>query len=46
MPSATFSMRLDADMKRRLEEQAARSDRSSAWSHNRQSKNISDAMLH
>lgn len=31
MPSATFSMRMDADIKRRLEEQAARSDRSSAW---------------
>lgn len=31
MPSATFSMRMDADIKRRLEEQAARSDRSAAW---------------
>jgi predicted transcriptional regulator len=31
MPTATFSMRMDADMKRRLEEQAAISDRSAAW---------------
>lgn len=31
MPSATFSMRMDADMKRRLEEQAVLSDRSAAW---------------
>jgi predicted transcriptional regulator len=31
MPSSTFSMRMDADMKRRLEEQASLSDRSAAW---------------
>lgn len=31
MATATFSMRMDADVKRRLEEQAARSDRSAAW---------------
>jgi predicted transcriptional regulator len=31
MSSATFSMRMDADTKRRLEEQAALSDRSAAW---------------
>ena len=31
MPSATFSMRMDADMKRRLEKHAAHLDRSAAW---------------
>ncbi len=31
MPSATFSMRMNVDVKRRLEEQAALSDRSAAW---------------
>ena len=31
MPTATFSMRMDSDIKRRLEEQAAHSDRSAAW---------------
>ena len=31
MASTTFSMRMDADVKRRLEEQAALSDRSAAW---------------
>lgn len=31
MATATFSMRMDADTKRRLEEQAALSDRSAAW---------------
>lgn len=31
MPSATFSMRMDADVKRRLEEKAAHMDRSAAW---------------
>jgi predicted transcriptional regulator len=31
MTSTTFSMRLDADVKRRLEERAAQLDRSAAW---------------
>ncbi len=31
MATATFSMRMDAETKRRLEEQAAQMDRSSAW---------------
>jgi predicted transcriptional regulator len=31
MTSTTFSMRMGADMKRKLEEEAARSDRSAAW---------------
>ena len=31
MPTATFSMRMDADIKRRLEEHAAHMDRSAAW---------------
>jgi predicted transcriptional regulator len=31
MSTATFSMRMNADMKRRLEEQASLSDRSAAW---------------
>ena len=31
MPSATFSMRMNADTKRRLEEEAALMDRSAAW---------------
>ena len=35
MPTATFSMRMDSDIKRRLEEQAALSDRSAAWVANR-----------
>jgi predicted transcriptional regulator len=31
MPSATFSMRMDADVKQRLEESARRKDRSAAY---------------
>ena len=31
MTTATFSMRMDADVKRRLEDEAAREDRSAAW---------------
>jgi predicted transcriptional regulator len=31
MTSTTFSMRMNADIKRKLEEHAARSDRSAAW---------------
>jgi predicted transcriptional regulator len=31
MPSATFSMRMDADIKRRLEAKAASLERSAAW---------------
>jgi predicted transcriptional regulator len=31
MSTATFSMRMNSDMKRRLEEQASLSDRSAAW---------------
>jgi predicted transcriptional regulator len=31
MTSATFSMRMDADIKRRLEKKAASLDRSAAW---------------
>jgi predicted transcriptional regulator len=35
MASTTFSMRMDADVKRRLEEQAALEDRSAAYVANR-----------
>jgi predicted transcriptional regulator len=31
MPTATFSMRMDSDIKRRLEESARRKDRSAAY---------------
>jgi predicted transcriptional regulator len=31
MTSTTFSMRMNADMKRKLEDEAAREDRSAAW---------------